>query len=147
MVHSHLRLCELTHELKGSIIGCIPIFTIAWNENSCNSLRLINRRFEWTFSPIPIFSTNKIFKCVFCSIDPYSVWHTLRFKPVYYGAIHKAAGQQLEPPPGPFQPPAPFTAYGSFRNFTRQNHGTAGNRTAGGFVNSAVNNSLDCALR
>ena len=32
--------------------------------------------------------------------------------------------------------PAPFTAYGSFRNCTRQNHGTAGNREAGGFVNS-----------
>ena len=36
------------------------------------------------------------------------------------------------------QPPAPFMAYGSFRNCTRQNHGTAGNREAGGFVNSAV---------
>ena len=42
------------------------------------------------------------------------------------------------PPPGPFQLPAPFMAYGSFRNCTRQNHGTAGNREAGGFVNSAV---------
>ena len=29
-------------------------------------------------------------------------------------------------------------AYGGFRNCTRQNHGTAGNREAGGFVNSAV---------
>ena len=37
-----------------------------------------------------------------------------------------------------FQPLAPFTAYGSFRNCTRQNHGTVGNREAGGFVNSAV---------
>ena len=33
--------------------------------------------------------------------------------------------------------PAPFTAYGGFRNCTRQNHGTAGTE-AGGFVNSAV---------
>ena len=41
-------------------------------------------------------------------------------------------------PQRPFQLPAPFTAYGSFRNCTRQNHGTAGNREAGGFVNSAV---------
>ena len=41
-------------------------------------------------------------------------------------------------PQGPFQPPAPFTAYGSFRNFTRQNHGMAGNREAGSFVNSTV---------
>ena len=41
-------------------------------------------------------------------------------------------------PQGPFQPPALFTAYGSFRNCTRQNHGTVGNREAGGFVNSAV---------
>ena len=41
-------------------------------------------------------------------------------------------------PQGSFQPPAPFTAYGSFRNCTRQNHGTAGNREASGFVNSAV---------
>ena len=37
-----------------------------------------------------------------------------------------------------FQLPVPFTAYGSFRNCTRQNHGTAGNHEAGGFVNSAV---------
>ena len=41
-------------------------------------------------------------------------------------------------PQGPFQPPAPFTAYGSFRNCTRQNHGMAGNCEAGGFVNSTV---------
>ena len=34
--------------------------------------------------------------------------------------------------------PAPFTAYGRFRNCTRQNHGTARNREAGGFVNNAV---------
>ena len=39
---------------------------------------------------------------------------------------------------GPFQPLAPFTAYGSFRNYTEQNHGTAGNREAGSFVNSAI---------
>ena len=39
-----------------------------------------------------------------------------------------------------FQPLAPFTAYGSFRNCTRQNHGTAGNCEASGFVNSAVKN-------
>ena len=37
-----------------------------------------------------------------------------------------------------FQPLAPFMEYGSFRNCTRQNHGTAGNREAGFFVNSAV---------
>ena len=43
-------------------------------------------------------------------------------------------------PQGPFQPPAPFTAYGSFRNCTRQNHGTARNHEASGFVNSAVIN-------
>ena len=36
------------------------------------------------------------------------------------------------------QPPAPFRAYGSFRNCTRQNQGTAGNHEVGGFVNSAV---------
>ena len=36
------------------------------------------------------------------------------------------------------KPSAPFMAYGSFRNCTRQNHGTAGNREAGGFVNSTV---------
>ena len=41
-------------------------------------------------------------------------------------------------PQCPFQPLAPFTAYGSFRNCTRQNHGTAGNHEVGGFVNSAV---------
>ena len=41
-------------------------------------------------------------------------------------------------PQGPFQPLAPFTAYGSFRNCTRQNHGMAGNRKAGSIVNSAV---------
>ena len=40
-------------------------------------------------------------------------------------------------PQGPFQPPAPFTAYGSFRNCTRQNHGTARNCEVGSFVNSA----------
>ena len=34
--------------------------------------------------------------------------------------------------------PAPFTAYGGFRNCTRQNHGTAGNHEASGFVNSTV---------
>ena len=43
---------------------------------------------------------------------------------------------------GPFQPLAPFTAYGSFRNYTEQNHGTAGNREAGSFVNSAVNSAI-----
>ena len=48
-------------------------------------------------------------------------------------------------PQGLFQPPAPFTAYGSFRNCTRQNHGTAGNREAGGFVNSAV--SIDVIVK
>ena len=57
-------------------------------------------------------------------------------------AIHKAAGRRpaggWNDPQGSFQPLAPFTAYGSFRNCTRQNHGTAGNREAGGFVNSAV---------
>ena len=60
-------------------------------------------------------------------------------------AIHKTAGRRSaggwnDPPPprGSFQPPAPFTAYGSFRNCTRQNHGMAGNREASGFVNSAV---------
>ena len=57
-------------------------------------------------------------------------------------AIHKAAGRcsasSWNDPQGSFQPPAPFTAYGSFRNCTRQNHGTVGNREAGGFVNSAV---------
>ena len=41
-------------------------------------------------------------------------------------------------PQGPFQPPAPFTAYGSFRNCTRQNYGTAGNCEAGSFVNNIV---------
>ena len=41
-------------------------------------------------------------------------------------------------PQGSFQPPATFRAYGSFRNCTRQNQGTAGNHEAGGFVNSAV---------
>ena len=37
-----------------------------------------------------------------------------------------------------FQLPAPFMAYGGFRNCTRQNHGTVRNREASGFVNSAV---------
>ena len=37
-----------------------------------------------------------------------------------------------------FQLPAPFRAYGDFRNCTRQNHGTVGNREASGFVNSTV---------
>ena len=41
-------------------------------------------------------------------------------------------------PQGPFQPPAPFTAYGSFRNCTRQNYGMAGNREVDSFVNSTV---------
>ena len=56
-----------------------------------------------------------------------------------YSAIHKAGGRRLERPPGSFQLPAPFTAYRSFRNCTRQNRGTAANREVGGFVNSAVN--------
>ena len=43
----------------------------------------------------------------------------------------------------PFLQAAPFTAYGSFRNCTRQNHGTAGNREAGGFGNGAVSTHLD----
>ena len=37
-------------------------------------------------------------------------------------AIHKATGQafsRLDDPEGPFQPPAPPTAHGSFRNRTR----------------------------
>ena len=37
-----------------------------------------------------------------------------------------------------FQLPAPFMAYGSFRNCIRQNHGTVGNCETGSFVNSAV---------
>ena len=41
-------------------------------------------------------------------------------------------------PQRPFQPHGPFMAYGSFRNCTRQNYGTAGNREASGFVNSSV---------
>ena len=45
---------------------------------------------------------------------------------------------------GPLQPPTPFMAYGSFRNCTRQNHGTAGNREAGGFLNSAVRRMVFC---
>ena len=57
-------------------------------------------------------------------------------------AIHTAAGRRSaggwNDPQGSFQPPAPFTAYGSFRNCTRQNHGMARNREASGFVNSAV---------
>ena len=60
----------------------------------------------------------------------------------FYSAIHKAAGQAFFPvgttPKGPFQLRAPFTAYGSFRNCTRQNHGMARNREASVFVNSAV---------
>ena len=59
-----------------------------------------------------------------------------------YSAIHKAAGRRSaggwNDPKGSFQPPAPFTAYGSFRNCTRQNLGTARNREASSFVNSAV---------
>ena len=39
---------------------------------------------------------------------------------------------------GPFQLLAPFMAYGSFRNCTRQNHGIAGNHEAGSFVNNGV---------
>ena len=44
-------------------------------------------------------------------------------------------------PQGSFQPLAPFTAYGSFRNCTRQNHGMARNHEASGFVNSAVSDN------
>ena len=58
-----------------------------------------------------------------------------------YSAIHKAAVQPAAVQNmvwRAFQLLAPFTAYGDFRNCTRQNHGTAGNREAGGFVNSAV---------
>ena len=61
---------------------------------------------------------------------------------VTYSTIHKAASRHSasswNDPQGSFQPPAPFTAYGSFRNCTRQNHGTARNPEAGGFVNSTV---------
>ena len=61
---------------------------------------------------------------------------------IHNNAIHKAAGRRSaggwNDLQGSFQLPAPFTAYGSFRNCTRQNHGTAGNREASGFVNSAV---------
>ena len=39
---------------------------------------------------------------------------------------------------GSFQPPAHFKAYGSFRNCTRQNHGTTGNPEASSSVNSTV---------
>ena len=45
-------------------------------------------------------------------------------------AIHKAAGSRSASSwnysQGSFQPPAPFSAYGSFRNCTRQNHGIPG---------------------
>ena len=37
-----------------------------------------------------------------------------------------------------FQPPAPFMAYGGFRNCTRKNHGMARNHEASSFVNSTV---------
>ena len=58
-----------------------------------------------------------------------------------YSAIHKAAVRPAAVQNvvwRAFQLPAPFTAYGGFRNCSRQNHGMAGNREAGGFVNSAV---------
>ena len=62
---------------------------------------------------------------------------------ICYSAIHKAASRHSASswnnPQGSFQLLAPFTAYGNFRNCTRQNHGMAGNREADGFVNSAVN--------
>ena len=62
--------------------------------------------------------------------------------PVTNSAIHKATSRRSagswNNPQGSFQLLAPFMAYESFRNCTRQNHGTAGNREAGGFVNSAV---------
>ena len=61
---------------------------------------------------------------------------------MFKSAIHKAAIQHSasgwNDAQMSFQPPAPFMAHGSFRNSTRQNHGMAGNREAGGFVNSAV---------
>ena len=61
-------------------------------------------------------------------------------------AIHKATSRHSaggwNNPWGLFQPPAPFTAYGSFRNCTGQNHGMVRNHEAGGFVNSAVRQSL-----
>ena len=40
----------------------------------------------------------------------------------------------------------PFMAYGSFRNFTRQNHGMAGKHEASGFVNSAVSTYTEADL-
>ena len=82
-----------------------------------------------------------------------------------YSAIHKAAGLMVpghsmmavtalftkplarhspgrNDPQGPFQLLAPFMAYGSFKNCTRQNHGSAGNHEASGFVNSDVSYQL-----
>ena len=59
-----------------------------------------------------------------------------------YSTIHKAPGRRSaggwNDPQGSFQLPAPFMAYGGFRNCTRQNHGMAGNCEASGFVNSTV---------
>ena len=74
------------------------------------------------------------------------ILYSEKFNSVCNSAIHKAAGRRSaggwNDPQGSFQPLAPFTAYGSFRNCTRQNHGTAGNCEAGGFVNSAAKRTL-----
>ena len=66
----------------------------------------------------------------------------LGYLTMIYSAIHKAAVRPAAVQNvvwRVFQLPAPFMAYGGFRNYTRQNHGMAGNHEAGGFVNSAVN--------
>ena len=68
----------------------------------------------------------------------YKVQHHCTNSPIHKAAVRPAAVQNMVW--RAFQLPAPFTAYGDFRNCTRQNHETAGNREAGGFVNSAVNN-------
>ena len=50
-------------------------------------------------------------------------------------AMHSPSWNDLR---DPFLLAAPFTAYGSFRNCTRQNHGMTRNSEASSIVNSAV---------
>ena len=51
-VYSHLLFGRLLQGLKSSIMGYVPFSRLHGLKSSCNSLRLTNRRCEWTVSEV-----------------------------------------------------------------------------------------------
>ena len=110
-----------------------------FQSNSTSSLQLVN---------VQTLDHNMLFKCIrdgigmchfqLCLYCPNFLRSFQINSAIHKAAVRPAAVQNVVW--RAFQLQAPFMAYGGFRNWTRQNHGMAGNREAGSFVNSAVRN-------